>query len=167
MSTLEPPAAAQLREGAADPATRVGPLEWITIVFPAEGLTPQVTGAIAALVDPGPIHIVDLLLVRKLEDGTARAWEFDELSPGETALLESIEGDVLNLLSENDIPIIAAELEPGSSALVVVWENLWAAPIGAAVEQAGGFVLAHERIVADDFIAGAVQAALRRDGGRS
>ena len=50
------------------------------------------------------------------------------------------------LLSEEDVTAVAAAVEPGSSAAVLVWENKWAAPFGAAVRHAGGQLVASGRI---------------------
>jgi hypothetical protein len=37
-------------------------------------------------------------------------------------------------------------LEPGNAAALLVWEDVWAAPIASAIRNAGGIVLAHERV---------------------
>jgi hypothetical protein len=50
------------------------------------------------------------------------------------------------LLSENDVTAIAEAVEPGSSAAVLVWENSWAAPFGAAVLHSGGQLVASGQI---------------------
>jgi len=41
---------------------------------------------------------------------------------------------------------LAAAIEPGSSAGVVVWENTWAAPFASAVRRSGGQLVASGRI---------------------
>ncbi len=59
------------------------------------------------------------------------------------------------VLSEQDVKDVAEAIEPGSSAAVLVWENLRAAPFGAAVRRAGGQLVASGRIP--------IQAVLCRD----
>ena len=134
----------------------VGPMEWIMIAFPPEGLNAGVASALAHLVNAGIIHIIDILVVHRAEDGTAAAAEIEELPPSEFELLDALDGDVLKLLGTDDVPVIADELEPGSSALVVVWEDLWAAALAEEVGVAGGVVVAHDRIVVDDYVAVAI-----------
>jgi hypothetical protein len=50
------------------------------------------------------------------------------------------------LLSEDDVTAVAAAVEPGSSAAVLVWENTWAAPFASAVRRSGGQLVASGRI---------------------
>ena len=60
--------------------------------------------------------------------------------------MRSYEADLAILLSEQDVADLAAAIEPGSSAAVLVWENTRAAPFGAAVRHAGGHLAASGRI---------------------
>lgn len=50
------------------------------------------------------------------------------------------------VLSAEDVANVAAALEPGSTAGVLVYENLWAAPFAAAVRHADGQLVANGRI---------------------
>ncbi|ODU06411.1 MAG: hypothetical protein ABS81_04690 [Pseudonocardia sp. SCN 72-86] len=124
------------------PGTR-GPVEWIAIDFPGDVVDPAVVPEIARLVDAGTVRILDLLVVRRAAGGDIAVTELEDLDlPG----LDAVDGDVLGLLGEDDLPLIAEELAPDSTALVVVWESLWAAELAAVVRGAGGVLLTHDRI---------------------
>jgi hypothetical protein len=70
----------------------------------------------------------------------------DELGPvSEVGQLRSYEAELAMLLSEDDVNAIAAAVEPGTTAAVLVWENAWAAPFASAVRRAGGQLVANGR----------------------
>lgn len=148
---------------AADRPGGRGPVEWIAIDFPGDDVAPAVVPAIARLVESGTVRIIDLLVVRRSADGGVAVTELDDLDgPGRVAL-DAVDGDVLGLLNEDDLPVIAEELAPGSTALVVVWESLWAAELAAVVRDAGGVLLTHDRIP-HDVVEAAVAAAGEENG---
>jgi hypothetical protein len=122
----------------------LGPVDWIVVEFPGAKLT----GApiIKDYVDRGLIKVLDLLFLKKDEDGSLEAFEASDLSESEIGELRGYERDLAMVLSEQDVNDLAETVEPGSSAAVLVWENLWAAPFGAAVRHAGGQLAASGRI---------------------
>jgi hypothetical protein len=89
---------------------------------------------------------LDLLVLKKESDGTLEAFELSDLDDAEIGGFRSHEQELAMLLSEEDVTAVAAAVEPGSSAAVLVWENKWAAPFGAAVRHAGGQLVASGRI---------------------
>lgn len=141
----------------------LAPVEWIAIAFPGDTIDLAVLPAIAHLADAGTVHIVDLLIVHKAADDEVTVTEFEDLDPADRAAFDAVDGDVLGLISELDIPAIAEELPGGSTALVVVWESLWAAELAAVVRGAGGALLTHDRIPRD-VVEAAVAAATSREG---
>ncbi|WP_300016671.1 DUF6325 family protein [Pseudonocardia sp.] len=153
--------------GVSDRARRgsgaTGPVEWVAIVFDGEGVDPAVVPALAGLVDAGTIAILDLLIVAKDADGAVSAVELGELDAEQLAAFDALDGDVLGLLSEQDVPIVGEEVPPGSTALVVLWENVWAAAFAQTVRAAGGVLLTHDRIPAD--IVEQAMAAAATDAG--
>lgn len=72
------------------------------------------------------------------QNGSLEAFEASDLGGGEIGELRVYEKDLAMVLCEQDVADLAETIEPGSSAAVLVWENLWAAPFGAAVRHAGG-----------------------------
>jgi hypothetical protein len=109
------------------------------------------TEALVALVDSGTIRVIDVLILTKNEDGTVEAAELsdiDELGP-----LQAVEAELAELLAEDDVEHLAAAMEPGSIAGVLIWENLWAAPFAAAARRSGGQLIANGRIPIQAIIA--------------
>ena len=90
--------------------------------------------------------MLDLLVLKKDSKGALEAFELSDLDDGELGGLRSHEAELAMLLSEDDVNALAAAIEPGSSAAVLVWENKWAAPFGAAVRHSGGQLVASGRI---------------------
>ena len=126
-----------------------GPVEWVAIVFDGAGVDPAVVPALAEIVGSGTVRILDLLIVGKDEAGVVTSAELGELDADALAAFDTLDGDVLGLLSEQDVPIVGAELPPGSTALVVLWENVWATGFAQAVRAAGGTLLTHDRVPAE------------------
>jgi uncharacterized membrane protein len=119
----------------------VGPVEYVVIEFPGDRFDASIARAIARLVDDGVVRILDLVLVRKDEAGAVRTFEYDEL-----AELTALGGDAEGMLSEGDVADLAEDLAPGSAALFITWEDLWAVDLGRAVLGAGGQLVAGGRI---------------------
>ena len=73
--------------------------------------------------------MLDLLILEKDENGDIEAIELDDLE--EVGELRKIETQLAEILAEDDIAHLAAAMEPGSVAGVVIWENTWAAPFAS------------------------------------
>ena len=112
----------------------LGPVDWIVVEFPE---TKQFTGEVAPilkdLVDRGLIRVLDLIFLAKDLDGGFEVFEAADLDDSEIGELRAYETALAMLLSEQDVIDLVETIEPGSSAAVLVWENLWAAPFGSAV----------------------------------
>lgn len=124
----------------------LGPVDWIVVEFPGSKLTGEIAPILKDYVDRGLIRILDLLFLKKDGDGNFEAFEALDLDDSEIGELRAYETALAMLLSEQDVADLAETIEPGSSAAVLVWENLWAAPFGAAVRHAGGHLAASGRI---------------------
>jgi uncharacterized protein DUF6325 len=124
----------------------LGPVDWIVVEFPGSKFNGEIAPALADLVDRDLIRVLDLLVMKKEPDGTLEAFELSDLDDAEVGGFRSHEQELAMLLSEDDVNAVAAAIEPGSSAAVLVWENKWAAPFGAAVRHAGGQLVASGRI---------------------
>jgi hypothetical protein len=127
-------------------ANELGPVDWIVVEFPGSRFNGEIAPALADLVDRDLIRVLDLLVLKKDSDGTLEAFELGDLDDSELGALRSHEAELAMLLSEDDVNALAAAIEPGSSAAVLVWENKWAAPFGAAVRHSGGQLVASGRI---------------------
>jgi hypothetical protein len=124
----------------------LGPVDWIVVEFPGSKFNGEIAPALADLVERDLVRVLDLLVLKKESDGTLEAFELSDLDDAEVGEFRSHEQELAMLLSEDDVNAVAAAIEPGSSAAVLVWENTWAAPFGAAVRHAGGQLVASGRI---------------------
>jgi hypothetical protein len=126
---------------------QLGPVDWMVVEFPgADFGQGQVAPYLKDLTDRGLIRVLDLLFLRKDPDGTLEAAEISDLDESELGEFRTAEADLAMVLSEQDVQDLGAIIEPGTSAAVMVWENLWAAPFGASVRRSGGQLIASGRI---------------------
>jgi hypothetical protein len=135
----------------------LGPVDYIVVEFPGSKFSGEIAPALRDLVERGLVRVLDLLVIKKDQDGTLEAFELSDLEDTEIGELRRHEGDVAMLLSEEDVTAVAAAIEPGSTAGVLVWENSWAAPFASAVRHSGGQLVASGRIPIQA-LAGAVEA---------
>jgi hypothetical protein len=124
----------------------LGPVDWLVVEFPGSRFTGEIAPTLDALVDNGTIRVLDLVLVRKGDDGSLDFFELSDLDESEIGGLRAYETELALLLSEEDMTSVAAAIEPGSTAAVLVWENRWAAPVAAALRRSGGQLVASGRI---------------------
>jgi Family of unknown function (DUF6325) len=129
-----------------DAVDELGPVDWIVLEFPGSKFNGQIVPALLDLVERNLIRVLDLLVLKKDDDGTLEAFELSDLDEGEIGELRTYESELAMLLSEEDVTSLAAAIEPGSSAGVLVWENTWAAPFASAVRRSGGQLVASGRI---------------------
>ena len=96
------------------------------------------------LVDARTVRIIDLAFVVKAADGTTASAEIPDSEVA--AAFSELDDEQNDLLSDEDLLEIAERLEPATAALVIVWENSWAAKFAQAVRRADGFLLSQEPI---------------------
>ena len=131
----------------------LGPVDYVIVEFPAgaSNFTGEMAKELLALVDAGTIRVIDVLILSKGEDGVVEAMELsdiDELGP-----LQAVEAQLAELLAAEDVEHLAAAMDPGSTAGVLIWENLWAAPFASAARRSGGQLIAQGRIPIQAIIA--------------
>ena len=131
----------------------LGPVDYIVVEFPAgaSNFTGEMAEALLALVDSGTIRVIDILILTKNEDGTVDAKEFSDVE--NLGPLQKVEGQLAELLAADDVVHLAAAMDPGSTAGVLIWENLWAAPFASAARRSGGQLIANGRIPIQAIIA--------------
>jgi Family of unknown function (DUF6325) len=131
----------------------LGPVDYIVVEFPAgaSNFTGEMAEALLALVDSGTIRVIDVLILTKNEDGTVDAMELSDIE--QLGPLQAVEAQLAELLAEEDVAHLAAAMDPGSTAGVLIWENLWAAPFASAARRSGGQLIATGRIPIQAIIA--------------
>ena len=124
----------------------IGPVEYVVIGFPGNRFKGEIVPAIAELVDNDIIHIIDVAFIKKDADGTVTAFEYDSLDDVLEFGFADIDGEAGGVLNDEDLRLAAETLEPDSSAALIVWEDRWAARVAQAIRDAGGRIIAGERI---------------------
>jgi Family of unknown function (DUF6325) len=123
-----------------------GPVDYLVVEFPAgaQNFDGEMAAELVRLSDAGTIRVLDLLILQKAADGSVDAYEIDETDAVDE--IRALETHVSEILAADDVAHLAAAMEPGSVAGVLVWENTWAAPFASAARRAGGQLIATGRI---------------------
>jgi len=144
----------------------LGPVDYVIVEFPAgaSNFTGEMARELLALVDAGTIRVIDILILVKNDDGSIEAMELSDLD--DLGELQRLEAELAEMLAEEDVEHLAAAMDPGSTAGVLIYENLWAAPFASAARRAGGQLIANGRIPTQAILA-AIEAdeALERSEG--
>ena len=135
------------------PIDELGPVDYLVVEFPGSNFNGEILPELVDLVQRGIVKVLDLVLIKKEEDGSFEAFEFDDIEDGVLGELREIERELADVLSEEDVASVAEALEPGSTAGLLVYENLWAAPFASAVRRSGGQLIANGRIPVQALIA--------------
>ena len=132
---------------------QLGPVDDLVVVFPAGTSTfpGEMAKELLALVDSGTIRVIDVLILTKNEYGSVDAMELSDIE--DLGPLQAVEAELAELLAADDVEDLPAAMEPGSTAGVLIWENLWAAPFASAARRSGGQLIANGRIPIQAIIA--------------
>src|SRR3954470_13327157 len=135
------------------PFEELGPVDYVVVEFPAgaRNFTGEMATELLRLVETGTIRVIDVLILDKNEDGSVDVTELSYIE--ELGEMQAIETELAELLAADDVEHLAAAMDPGSTAVVLIWENLWAAPFAAAARRAGGQLIANGRIPIQAIIA--------------
>jgi uncharacterized membrane protein len=127
----------------------IGPVDYLIVAFPGNRFRGEIGPAIGKLAKEGTIRIIDVAFVGKDADGNVEAFEATELDPDVQKGLDNLGIEVSGLFNEDDLMAAGEELEPNSSAALLVWENVWAREAAQAIRNAGGVVLDFDRLPHD------------------
>jgi hypothetical protein len=131
----------------------LGPVDYLVVEFPGSNFNGEIMPELIDLVNRGVVRVLDLVLIKKQEDGSYEAFEFADIEEGVLGELRELERELADLLSEDDVAAVADALEPGSTAGLLIYENLWAAPFASAVRRSGGQLVASGRIPVQSLLA--------------
>ena len=127
----------------------IGPVDYAVIAFPGNRFNGAIAPALADLVESGTIRLIDAAFVSKEADGEVLAFEFTELAPDVQKALEALNIQVDGLFSDDELIAAGQELEPNTSAALLVWENVWARNVAQSIREAGGMLVAFDRVPHD------------------
>jgi Family of unknown function (DUF6325) len=124
----------------------IGPVDYAVLAFPGNQFKGEIAPALADLVEAGTIRLIDAAFVGKDENGVVFTLETTELAPDVQEKLTSLNIEVQGLFNDEELLAIGEGLELDSSAAVLVWENVWARTVAQAIRDAGGVLVAFERV---------------------
>jgi hypothetical protein len=127
----------------------MGPIDYLIVEWPGEQPTGDAAPLLIDLVDRGLIRVIDLVFIAKGDDGAVARLEISELG----AELAIFDGASSGLISDDDVGEAGEALEPGTSAAVLVYENVWAAPFATALRKSGAQLVSNGRIPVQAMIA--------------
>jgi uncharacterized membrane protein len=122
----------------------IGPVSYTVIAFPGNRFTGKIVPEVEKLIANGTVRILDLVFVAKDEAGDTISLEFDQMD--ELIPFGELDGEVGGLINVEDLDHVAQGLPEGNSALIILWEDLWALAFVEAVQEAGGVVIETARI---------------------
>jgi hypothetical protein len=132
----------------------LGPIDIVVIAYPADApMTGEAVPIVLDLVDRGIIRVLDAMFVIKEQDGTFSGFAATDLESHNVGDFKEFEGASSGLLGDDDVATAADGIEPGTAAVLIVYENRWAAPFAAAVRRNGGRLVDFQRIPVQELIA--------------
>ncbi len=127
----------------------IGPVDVYIIGFPGNQFTGRIAPAIMDLVANDTIRIIDMLFVIKDADGNMSSIELADLDAETGPAFMNIQIAQPGALDHTDAEEVQDDLPNNSSALLVAFENRWAAKLADALLDADAFVIDHVRIPVD------------------
>ncbi len=131
----------------------LGPIDIIVIGFPPGApMTGESVPILLDLVDRGIVRVFDARIVRKNEDGTFSHFDPAEVDVDRAGDFVAFKGASTGLIGDEDIEEVANNLEPGSVAVMIVYENRWAEQFATSIRRNGGYLIASDRITVQDLL---------------
>ena len=140
----------------------LGPIDLVLFAYPPDApMTGEAADLLMDLVDQGIIRVLDVMFVQKNDDGSFSGFEAKDLKADSVGDFTVFDGASTGLLGDADAAVAAEAIEPGTAAVLILYENRWAAPFAAAVRRNGGVLIDNQRIPHEDVVAAldAIEAA--------
>ncbi|MFJ4679752.1 DUF6325 family protein [Kitasatospora sp. NPDC088783] len=137
----------------------MGPAELLVLTFPEATVGAEAADVLARLRDAAGVRVIDSLAVVRDAEGEATYGELTDFE--HLRGVAGPDGAELPLIGPEDAQEAAELLEPGSAALIVLVEHLWAEEAAAALRAVGGRIASGVRIPPEN-IEEAVRAAEAR-----
>ena len=123
-----------------------GPIDFIALEFKGNQFKGEIMPALLELVNNKTIGVIDLVVVKKDQDGKVMAQEVQELDSTSLTMVNPLKADITGMIKVEDIEMIGEKLENNTTAMVMLFENLWAVRLKEALLNANGRVVMQERI---------------------
>jgi Family of unknown function (DUF6325) len=131
----------------------LGPIDFLAIEFPGGRLTAAGFEQLLSLADQGVVDILDMEFITKDADGKSKKIDVWEFAAPSGVDLSAWAGASSGLLDDSDVEQISAAMQPGSVAVVVIYENRWVLGMVGAWQRDGARLIASGGVSADDVVA--------------
>ena len=125
------------------------PLEYALVDFKGNKFTGKIVPELLDLAERGIVRFVDIVFIQKDKDGSMRTLELNDLDPKSYKEFVPLGKHVQSLFTEEDLQIEAGKLRKNTSALLILWENVWAENLRKSVVAAGGTLVERGQIPPD------------------
>lgn len=130
----------------------LAPVAYLAVEFPTSRVTGEGFSLVHDLVARGVIAVLDLEFIAKDADGVVRKVRLDDIEHGSDVDIRQWQGSNSGLLDQDDVDTVAAVMQPGGLTGIIVYENVWAAPLLASMDANGARLVGSGSIDADDLI---------------
>jgi hypothetical protein len=130
----------------------LGPIDYLAVEWPGGHVTGEGFQLLLDLVDRDIVRVLDLEFVAKAADGSVRKVALGDVEHGGDVDVTMWDGASSGLLDQSDLDEVAAVIEPGSLAGILVYENLWAVPLMTALDRSSARMVGNGRIVVEDLL---------------
>src|SRR5262252_9480932 len=124
----------------------IGPVEYLIVAFPGNQLSGDLVPALEELVKTETVRILDIAFVEKDGNGDVAAFELEDFDSDAGRAFQRLQAEIGDLVNSDDLAAIGEQLEPNSSAAVLVWEDVWATRLRDAITASGGVLLDMQRV---------------------
>ena len=131
----------------------LGPVDFLAIEFPDGRLTAAGFEGLLSLAGQGVVELLDMEFIAKDADGMSKKIDVWEFAVPEGVDLSAWAGASSGLLDDSDVGEISAAMQPGSVAVVVIYENRWVLGLADVWRRDGARLIASGGLSADDLVA--------------
>ncbi len=131
----------------------LGPIDYLAVEWPGGDVTGEGFELLMDLVRRDIVRVLDLEFIAKASDGTVRKVALADIKHGGDVDVTMWDGASSGLLDQSDIDEVAAAIEAGSLAGILVYENVWAVPMWTALDRSTARLVGSGRIGGDELIA--------------
>jgi hypothetical protein len=131
----------------------LGLVDYLAVEWPGGHVTGEGFQLLLDLVDRDTIRVLDLEFIAKAADGSVKKVELADVEHGGDVDVTRWDGASSGLLDQSDVDEVAAVIEPGSLAGILVYENLWSVPLMTALDRSSARMVGNGRIVVEDLLA--------------
>jgi hypothetical protein len=129
-----------------------GPIDFVLLEFSEDADTKACGDAIMDLIKRDVIRLLDILVIRKALDGSFSGVDLTDVTSAGIGGFTAFDGARSGLVHDDEMSAAVEVMQPGTMAALIVYENTWAAPFVGAVLDAGGELIASQRIPAPDVL---------------